>query len=244
MEEEKIVKSCGIRASSRVSTVFLALLVAILFASSSQASYIVPSAIVTSGGASVGVPLTSAAAGTLLASLVAPFSFATTAGTTSGDIISAVFLNPSGTLDFYYQVINSANSATALSRESDTSFVGFGTAVAFRLDGGSLPGGFTNGTAGIIPVTGDRDASGTTVGFNFVPAPPGTKIPAGDTSAVMVISTDATNFTVGNAEVIDGGTQTVAGFQPAPGVPEPASFALVGLGLLALAGVRRSFKTR
>jgi hypothetical protein len=86
-------------------------------------------------------------------------------------------------------LINSANSATALSRESDTSFTGFLTQVAFRLDGGSLAGtGFTNGTPGIIPVTADRDASAATVGFNFVPTPPGTKIPPGTTSAVLVIS--------------------------------------------------------
>jgi hypothetical protein len=179
------------------------------------ASFIIPSAPVTPGGPAVGVPLTSAAPGTLLAFLASPFSFATVAGTTSGTISSAVYRNGSGTLDFYYQVANNAGSATALSRLSATNFVGFQTALAFRLDGGSLAGtGFSNGTPGIIPVTGDRDASATTVGFNFVPTPPGTKIPPGTTSAVLVISTDATNFTAGNAEVIDGGTQTVAAFQP------------------------------
>ena len=39
-------------------------------------------------------------AGTLLASLVAPYSFATSAGTTSGSLVSAVYRNSSGTLDF------------------------------------------------------------------------------------------------------------------------------------------------
>jgi hypothetical protein len=47
-------------------------------------------------------------------------------------------LNPTGTLDFYYQVANNPNSVTAISCESDTSFLGFETSVAFRLDGGSL----------------------------------------------------------------------------------------------------------
>jgi hypothetical protein len=181
------------------------------------AAFIVPSALLTPGGPAVGVPLTSQAPGTLLASLSAPFSFVTTAGTTSGSVVSAVYRNGSGTLDFYYQIVNSQASATALARQSSTSFVGFLTAVAFRLDGGSLPGtAFVNGTPGIIPVTADRDASATTVGFNFVPTPPGTKIPPGTTSAVLVISTDATNFSAGNVEIIDGGGQIVASFQPAP----------------------------
>src|SRR5271165_5384642 len=124
------------------AAVLAALLVA--FAPSSEAAFITPSALVTSGGAAVGVPLTSAAPGTLLAFLDSPFSFSTTAGTTSGDLLSAVYRNSSGTLDFYYQVSDNASSATALSRESDTSFTGFMTALAFRLDGGSLTGtGFT-----------------------------------------------------------------------------------------------------
>jgi hypothetical protein len=117
-------------------------------------------------------------------------------------------------LDFYYQIMNSAASVTALARQSSTSFLGFQTQVAFRLDGGSLSAGFVNGSPGIIPVTADRDASATTVGFNFVPAPPGTKIPPGTTSAVLVISTDAVNFSAGNVEIIDGGGQIVASFQP------------------------------
>jgi len=133
-----------------------------------------------------------------------------------GNILSAVYMNPSGTLDFYYQVTNNAISATALARVTADSFKGFATAVAFRLDGGSLPTnpGFVNGTS--VPPTADRDASGTAVGFDFVPVPAGTKIPPGTTSAVLVISTDATHFTAGNVSIIDGGSQTVAAFQPAP----------------------------
>ena len=243
------MKHLAFVASGRVSTVFLALMVVIFFVSSSQAAFIVPSAVVTPGGPAVAVPLTAAAPGSLLASLVAPFAFSTTAGTTSGTIVSAVFRNPSGTLDFYYEVVNNGTSVTALSREPDTSFDGFATSLAFRLDGASLGGPFMASSPGIIPVTGDRDSSGTVVGFNFTPAPPGTKIPPGTTSAVLVISTDATNFRAGDAEIIDGGAATVASFEPTsivspPPVPEPASFALVGLGLLAVAGIRRSLKTR
>jgi hypothetical protein len=136
-------------------------------------------------------------------------------------------LDPIGTLDFYYEVANDPNSVTAISCEPDTSFLGFATAVAFRVDGASLSGtAFTNGTPGIFPVTADGDASATTVGFNFVPTPPGTKIPPGTSSAVLIISTDATHFTAGNSEVLDGGAETVAAFQPTA-IPEPGSFALI-----------------
>lgn len=202
-------------------------------------SPLVPSAPVVPGGPAVGVPLTSQSAGTLLASLTASFSFTTTAGVTSGEILSAVFMNASGTLDFYYQVVNNANSSTAIAREANTSFTGFQTSVAFRLDGASLPGtAFVNPTAGILPVTADRDASGSTVGFNFVPVPPGTKIPAGTDSAVLVISTDATHFAPGNAEVLDGGVASVASFEPAGAgsrVPDQSSTCtLLGLAFLGL----------
>ena len=49
----------------------------------------------------------------------------------------------------------------------------------------------------------------------------------------MIISTDATKFGMGNASVIDGGAATVQAFQPtisSSSVPEPTTFALLGLG--------------
>ncbi|HEY6390894.1 MAG TPA: PEP-CTERM sorting domain-containing protein [Bryobacteraceae bacterium] len=183
------------------------------------------------------------APGTLLASLVAPYSFVTTAGTTSGSLVSAVYRNSSGTLDFYYQVNNAASSATAIARETDDAFNGFLTWLGFRVDGSALAGPlFVDGTVG--PVTGDRNGgTGAVVGFSFNP-PDGAKILPGLHSNVLVISTNAVNFQAGNASVIDGGTQTVASFQPSAATPEPASFALLGLGLLAVGGIGRKIKAR
>lgn len=183
-------------------------------------------------------------AGTLLASQAVTFT--STLGLNSGTLASAVYRETGGTLDFYYQVTNnltSTNCGTAgkpacdpLSRETDTMFTGFTTALGFRIDGGTLGGVFVNGT--VIPVTGDRNGVGDVVGFSFNP-PESAKIQPGQVSSVLVISTNATNFTAGNASVIDGGTTTVAAYQPSGVVPEPASLALIGGGLLALAGLRR-----
>jgi PEP-CTERM motif len=200
----------------------------------SQATQL-PGTVLTSPGATVfpGLIATGTPAGTLLASLIAPYSFSTTAGVTSGTLTSAVYRNTSGTLDFYYQVDNSSNSATAIARETDTSFLGFITWTGFRVD---AVGPFVAGTA--PPVTADSNLSGgTVIGFSFNP-PESAKVGAGINSDILVISTNATNYVPGNASVIDGGTQTVAAFQPAS-VPEPGSLILLGGGLLALGCFRR-----
>lgn len=160
-------------------------------------------------GAVTGAP------GVLLASLSSPFSFSTTSGVTSGTLITAVYRNGAN-LDFYYQIVNSPTSATPIARETDTNFVGFTTAVGFRLDGAAVAP-FVNGT--IDPLTADVNAPGTVVGFQFGP-PDSAKIQPGQTSDVFVISTNATSFTAGNATFIDGGSQTVAAFQPTAGLED------------------------
>ena len=154
------------KSFSLASAAFSALLFG-LSGPSVLASFIVPSTPL-SPGSEVAVGPTGAFPGTLLATSASPYSFTTAAGTTSGSLDSAVF-NPSGTLDFYYQINNSAASATSLERETDVSFLNFGTAVAFRLDGGPIGGtGFVNGT--MVAATADRDVPGAVIGFDFLPA--------------------------------------------------------------------------
>jgi hypothetical protein len=172
---------------------------------------------------------TAAPFGTLLASLSAPFTTAN--GTTSGTLVSAVYREAGGTLDFYYQVINNTTAGNLsgsggcghgggqptcdpLSRETDTNFSLWITQLAFRTNGSASGGLFVNGDTN--PQTADRNlAPGNVIGFTFNAAPGFTPILPGHSSRVLIISTNATNFTAGTAAVIDGSEATVASFRPA-----------------------------
>lgn len=202
----------------RKAMLILGLLFASLLVSSVALGQTVGACAAGAGGPSPGnttfpIDCTGSASGTLLASMSSPFSYTTSAGTNTGTIISAVYADGGGTLDFYYQVVNDPTSATALARETSTNFFGFITNAAFITNGSSLGNVFVDGSH--EPVTVDSNLDGSVIGFSFYPpTDPSSEIGPGTASIVLIISTDATAYTVGSATVINGGTGSVKAFAP------------------------------
>jgi len=182
--------------------------------------------------------------GTLVAWMSSPFSYTpASGGTTSGTIYSAVY-NDDGTMDFYYQVVNNSTSASSIAQLEASNFVGFTTNAAYITDGSVLSGTkFVNGT--VKPQLSNLSTSSSLTAVNFdynAPLQTGVIAP-GETGYVVIISTNAKNWTVGNDSVEDGGSSgELAAFQPSSKVPEPATLSLMGLGLIGLAALRRRLR--
>lgn len=220
-----------------------ALLFTLILAPSSQAS-LTGLSLIAAGTSGFPGNATTDAPGTLIADETEAYSFSTSAGTDSGNVISAVFMEAGGTLDFYYQIVAGGGSSTAISAESNVDFGTVAVELGFRTDGSSLPSGvpgpnlFVDGDAiNGVPGTVSLDTTGAVTTFTFVP--PGIGIAGGDTSVVLVVSTDATTYANGNVNLISGQAGETTAFQPGSLVPEPASFLLLGAGLLAIGGFSR-----
>lgn len=238
----------GLRAWVRLSSAVLVILLASVLAPNAAADLIGTTPTLPGDTVFPGLVAPGTNPGTLLASLSDPF--VSSLGTESGTIVTAVYMEAGGTLDFYYQITNNLTAPKCgavghpvcdpLVLAANTDFLGFKTATGFRIDGATLSGGvFVNGT--VAPVTADRNAGGGVVDFSFLP-PDSAKIQPGQISSVLVVSTDATNFTAGNVSVIGGGVATVSAFEPTGTViptPEPPSLLLLGTGLLSALSVLR-----
>jgi hypothetical protein len=93
---------------------------------------------------------------------------------------------------------------------------------------------FVDAAGNVIPTNADRSANGAVVAFNFnIP-----NILPGQTSALLIINTNAPSFTAGTMTVQDGFALTLNGF--APSVPDGGNaVALLGIALVGVEFLRR-----
>jgi len=164
--------------------------------------------------------------GTFVASTGAlPYSSFTFSGTVTQEIWQeSPAANPLGGLTFTYRLVtNTGTGFTALSRVNGFNFGGFTADATFMLANAldQAPTNFTRNTAGSI------------VGFEFESP---VSFDPGESSALIVVRTNAPGYTTGLINIIDGGSATVMGYAP---VPEPGTAALLGVAAGALLLRRR-----
>lgn len=221
--------------------IYMALVVGLLFAASSARAYdfgfgtgpaVAPDALPV-GCFVPGVPAPGSGCPTTLVADTGPTPYAF--GAISGTIEEIVLLDttpnlvcPSGgCYDFEIEVLNNAGPDT-VGRVTTTNYTGFAVDAGIDSIYGSIGLWPTSGGM-VAPATVDR-VTADTIGFNF-------SIPVGSSSDILEIETNATSYTTGLISVIDGGAANVTGF--APGVPEPATLSVLGIGLLSLLGLRK-----
>jgi hypothetical protein len=157
-------------------------------------------------------------------------------GTGQAWVVHGYASNPFGAANetFVYQVsltggTLSNGSPAIIERLTHSTFDAFLTDVGY----------FQQNGAQIIPPFNDRTVSGAIVDSDFTTAP----IMIGATSALIIINTNAPNFTSGNLSVQDGLTANLIAFSPTV-VPEPATWAMAlsAVPFLGLAAWRRRRK--
>jgi hypothetical protein len=163
----------------------------------------------------------------------------------SGTITESVYTEVGGTLDFVYQFTNTSQT-DGIGELAVSNFAGWLTGVgyqtaafgSFSASAGTNPNPTSASRTGVVA----SPLSGTTVDFNFSPTEAcnsGVGCPTPAESAILIVGTNATTISSGFVSIIDGGSQTLMGFEsPAP---EPRYYgALLAIGLAMASVVAKS----
>ena len=180
-------------------------------------------------------------------SFTASFSSAVYANTASAADATpgSGFTAGQSVLDFVYQVSNSPNSASSLSRISLFDFApnldpNQFSLLVWQTDGdidGAAPL-FASGNQ--MATSAERGANGKTVSMDYNTTI-ANKINPGETSFAVVVRANTSNFSQGFFSGINGTTATVSSFAPVAAIPEPETYALMlaGLGVMGALARRR-----
>ncbi|HEY6988633.1 MAG TPA: hypothetical protein VH369_09630 [Bryobacteraceae bacterium] len=134
----------------------------------------------------------------------------------------------SGCLDFVYMVTRTGGN-DPIERITAANFAGY-----------MVDAGVVTSSPGFAPDSVNRSADGGVIGFNYLT----TNLTGTDSTQLLVIQTNATNYMAGMLSVQDGQTANGVGFQPAAATPEPVSMTLLGGGLALLGGARLRKKNK
>lgn len=197
----------------------------IIFGSTVAVAAVAQAALIPPATNAIALPEAGPVGGTVIATQTLPFATAGYTGTLTSSVVSGDTSNPLGGLTFTYAIQSDATSTNGISRLAVNGYTGFSTDMSY------LPGSGT-----IAATLNDRDASGDVIGFTYIGAPLGNgPILPGALTNLMVVQTNAVNYTREIAIVIDGSISQVDSFAPFV-VPEPVT---AGTLLLGTALIRR-----
>ena len=146
-----------------------------------------------------------------------------------------------GTLDFYWRVFNDDTSRGSIGNFRIGEFYASEYNANWRIDG----------LGDVAPTSaymfGGSYAGKGYINFQFFDAAGGAQIDPGESSRFLFLDTSATAYNeLSRMDVANSSTTAISGlsytFGPTAPVPEPSTYALMGLGLAAMGFMRRKSK--